>query len=118
MSHARRSNLLTAPGGASFSALLKQQAIGKMSLTIEKFSDAWNAAVSASAPAALSCAVHKAAGMEDDSFDFSVTVTSAQQHDFRSHCAFIFLIDNRCAKAPFLHFCLSFTRHLLRTATR
>jgi hypothetical protein len=34
-----------------------------------------------------------------------VTVTSAQQNDFRSPCAFIFLIDNRCVKAPFLHIC-------------
>ncbi len=70
-----------------------------MSLTCEQFSDAWRAAAAAAAAAAappcISCNLHKLAGKEGDVVDVSVTVKAAEQPDFRSRCAFIFLIDNR-----------------------
>ena len=69
-----------------------------MSLTSEQFSDAWSAASAAAVPPSISCDLHKLAGKEGDVVDVCVTVKAAEQHDFRSRCAFIFLIDNRyCA---------------------
>ncbi len=66
-----------------------------MALTSEMFSDAWRAAVSASSPPSICCGLHKLAGKEGDVVDVCLTITSAEQQDFRSRCACIFLIDNR-----------------------
>ncbi len=66
-----------------------------MSLTSEQFSNAWRAAAAAAVPPCISCNLHKLAGKEGDVVDVSVTVKAAEQPDFRSRCAFIFLIDNR-----------------------
>jgi hypothetical protein len=71
------------------------QSISAMALTSEMFSDAWRAAVSASSPPSICCGLHKLAGKEGDVVDVCLTITSAEQQDFRSRCACIFLIDNR-----------------------
>ena len=72
-----------------------------MSLTSDKFSDAWRASASAVDPVPLSCALHKLAWEEGDAaVDVCITVKAADQQDFqRSRCACIFLIDNRYSSA-------------------
>ncbi len=71
------------------------QRVSAMALTSEMFSDAWRAAVSVSSPPSICCGLHKLAGKEGDVVDVCATITSAEQQDFRSRCACIFLIDNR-----------------------
>ena len=75
-----------------------------MSLTTEKFNEAWLASASTADAVPVSCALHKLAGKEGDAVDVCLTIKAADQQDFqRSRCACIFLIDNRYIHMPLRH---------------
>ena len=72
-----------------------------MSLTSDKFSDAWRASASAVDPVPVSCALHKLAGKEGDAaVDVCITIKAADQQDFQpSRCACIFF-DRQQVHSP------------------